>query len=84
MKVNGNGSGSVTIQTADSNSTWYLESIDEYTEIDSEQMNCYNGTELKNDTVSGNGFPLLQPGDNTIAFDGGITSIEIIPRWVTL
>ena len=84
MKVNGNGSGSVTIQTADSNSTWYLESIDEYTEIDSEQMNCYKGTELKNDTVSGNGFPLLLSGDNTIAFDGGITGIEIIPRWVTL
>lgn len=84
MKIYGDGSGSITIQSAGSNATWYLENIDEYTEIDAEQMNCYKGVELKNDTVSGSGFPLLQPGENAIVFDGGITGIEIIPRWVTL
>ena len=84
IKVSGSGSGSLTIQSASSNATWYFESIDEYTEIDSEQMNCYKGTELKNDTVSGSGFPQMNPGENTIAFDGGITGVAVIPRWVTL
>ena len=84
IKVYGKGKGSLTIQSAGSNATWHFENIDEYTEIDSEQMNCFKGTALKNDTVSGSGFPQLYPGDNTIVFDGGITSVEIIPRWVTL
>ena len=84
IKVYGKGSGSLTVQAANKNATWHFESIKEYTEVDSEQMNCYKGAELKNDTVSGSGFPLLYPGDNTIVFDGGITKVEIIPRWVTL
>ena len=33
-------------------------------------------------TVSGEGFPILRPGANAISFDGGITSIEVMPRWV--
>ena len=45
-------------------------------------MNFYHGADPKNDTVSGEGFPLLYPGNNTISFDGGITSIEVVPRWV--
>jgi phage-related protein len=47
-------------------------------------MNFYQGTELKNDTVSGDGFPTFVFGENTVAFDGGITSVEIIPRWKTV
>ena len=43
-----------------------------------------NSTELKNDMVTGEGFPELLPGNNNISFDGGITSVEIIPRWWTL
>lgn len=26
-------------------------------------------------------FPKLQPGENRVVFDGGITAVEIIPRW---
>lgn len=29
-------------------------------------------------------FPMLQPGANALAFTGGITKVEIIPRWWTL
>ena len=29
-------------------------------------------------------FPKLVPGSNTISFSGGITSVEIIPRWWTI
>jgi len=41
-------------------------------------------TTLKNDTVTGDGFPEFVHGENHIEFGGGITSIEIIPRWVSL
>ena len=29
-------------------------------------------------------FPVLEPGENQITFAGGITAVEIIPRWWTL
>lgn len=29
-------------------------------------------------------FPCFAFGSNTVAFDGGITSVEIIPRWKTI
>ena len=47
-------------------------------------MNFYKGTKSKNDKVTGSGFPYLYPGKNTISYTGGVTKIEIIPRWVTL
>ena len=66
------------------NAIWNFDPIDGYVEIDSEQMNFYKGAELKNDTVTGSGFPALYPGKNTISFSGGITKVSVIPRWVTL
>ena len=29
-------------------------------------------------------FPVLEPGENQITFDGGIAAVEIVPRWWTL
>lgn len=84
IKVYGNGSGSLTLQSASHNETWTFESIDDYLEIDSAQMNFFKDTEPKNDQVIGSGFPVLFPGDTTITFTGGITKIEIEPRWMTL
>lgn len=84
IKVNGRGSGTLTIQSAGSNKVWQFDTLNGYTECDSELMNFYHDTELKNDTVHGDGFPELLPGTNMISFGGGITSVEIIPRWMTL
>jgi len=84
IKVNGRGTGNLTIQSSAGNAIWEFSTLDGYTECDSELMNFYQDTELKNDTVSGNGFPTLAPGKNTITFDGGITSLEIKPRWVMI
>jgi phage-related protein len=81
IKLNGRGTGTLTIQSESSNKIWQFETLNGYTECDSEQMNFYHDTVLKNDTVSGDGFPVLNPGTNTVSFDGGITSIEILPRW---
>ena len=84
IKVNGRGSGRLTIQATGSNKVWQFETLNGYTECDSELMNYYHDTELKNDTVIGDGFPELPSGTITISFEGGITSVEIMPRWVTL
>ena len=80
IRVVGNGEGTLTLQSADSNATWTFTDIDEYVEIDSEMMNCYKGTEPKNDTVAGDGFPILYPGENTFSFSGGIKGISVFPR----
>ena len=82
LKLNGKGTGKLTIQTANKTDVWAFTTLNGYTECDSELMNFYHGADPKNDTVSGEGFPLLYPGNNTISFDGGITSIEVVPRWV--
>ena len=84
IRIEGKGTGALTIQSESNNATWNLTALDGYVEIDSEQMNFYKGTELKNDTVSGSGFPILYSGENTITFTGGITAVTVIPRWCSL
>lgn len=49
-----------------------------------EGMNCFKDTTLKNDTVTGDGFPMLKPGTTTIACAGNVQRIEVIPRWCCL
>lgn len=84
IKLNGRGDGTLTIQSANQTDVWTFSSLNGYTECDSELMNFYHDFTPKNDTVVGEGFPSLQPGENIISFDGGITSVEVIPRWVML
>ena len=58
------GSGTVRLMLTPSGqgtTTWVLSDVDEYIKIDSELMNCYKDTVLKNDTVTGEGFPVLNP-----------------------
>ena len=83
LKIYGNGMGTLMIQSGTSNKIWQLE-IDDYIEIDSEKMNCYKGTLLRNDKVSGDGFQTFEKGENNIIFSGEITAIDIVPRWVSL
>lgn len=82
--IEGNGSGTLTIQSAKSNATWSFTNIDGYVEADSEQMNFYKVTQLKNHTVTGDGFPVLQPGENVLSCSGGITGLTVTPRWCCL
>ena len=84
IKLYGSGMVTLNASSGDSTSSWTISAIDEYIEIDSELMNCFKGTVLKNDTVTGDGFPLLQSGVSTIACVGDVTRIEIIPRWCCL
>lgn len=55
-----------------------------YIDIDCEIMDSYEGTANRNSLITrAKGWPVLQPGVNTIT-KSGITKIEIIPRWFVL
>lgn len=84
IRVFGNGDGTLTIESQNGRQQWSFKNIDEYLEIDSEQMNFYKDTVLKNDTVTGSGFPTLATGENKFILGGGVTSLSVFPRWCTL
>ncbi len=84
IKITGSGMIRFAVQNSKDNSVWLLKDVDEYIEIDSEQMNFYKGNTLKNDTVQGDGFPIFVGGNNRIVVIGGISEIKIIPRWCCL
>ena len=84
IKIYGNGDGRLILQNSEGNHIWNITDIDEYIEFDSELMSAFKDTILQNTLVSGEGFPELIEGINTISFDGDITRIDIIPRWVSL
>lgn len=78
--VHGNGSGEIRIGQ-------YYAKINTITDgmvIDCENKNVYYGSTNCNKQVKIDEFPLLLSGNNSVKFTGGITSIEIIPRWWTL
>lgn len=84
IKLYGSEAVTLNISSGSSTTSWTISAINEYIEIDSELMNCYKGIVLKNDTVMGDGFPMLKPGTNTISCVGAVTRIEAIPRWCCL
>lgn len=58
----------------------------EYTDIDCDSMECFEGANNRNSKVnllSGN-FPELHKGDNGVVLGDGITKIVITPRWWTI
>lgn len=63
-----------------------LKNMDEPVILDCESMNAYSlvngspGTN-QNKNISAKPFPYLSPGSNGVVFSGGVTQIEIIPRW---
>lgn len=78
MRVYGSSSGgSLSIEGV----TIGINSIDEYIDIDCDTMNAYKGFLNRNNAISAPEFPVLQPGINSIGFSGGITRIEMKPRW---
>lgn len=55
-----------------------------YITIDCDTQNAYKDFQNKNTAISAPVFPSLGAGETTIHFDGGITRVEIIPRWWTV
>ena len=84
IKLYGSEAVTLNISSGSSTTSWTISAINEYIEIDSELMNCFKDTVLKNDTVTGDGFPMLKPGTTSIACAGNVQRIEVIPRWCCL
>jgi len=51
--------------------------------LDSEEQDASYGGLSVNNLMTGD-FPVLMPGSNSISWTGGITSVEITPRWWTI
>lgn len=65
------------------------ESITIYNISDSVTLNCethnaYHSGGFCNDTISSGDFPELPQGNTKISWSGGITAVEVTPRWWTL
>lgn len=85
VTVYGSGSGTVRI----GGTTVKILSIKDQITLDCERMDAYrqvgdSAAENKNSAISAPEFPELNPGENDIYFSGGITRIDITPRWWTL
>ena len=80
VKIHGSGSGTVKIGAY----TVTINDILDGMVVDSEQQDTYKDQTNCNSKVSITEYPKLIAGNNTISISGGVTSIEIIPRWWTL
>lgn len=81
ITVKGSGSGVLRIGSY----TVTINDIGNGLTINSDIQDAYYGTLNRNSViVLSNGFPKLKPGLNEVSFSGGITEIEVMPRWWTL
>lgn len=76
--VQGIGAGTLTVNGV----SVQLSDVNGVT-LDSETQNAYASGQNANNTMTGK-FPALGAGSNEISFSGGITSVQIKPRWWTL
>ena len=82
IKVYGNSKGEIRV----GDNTITILSVNGYLVIDSELMEVYKDEVNCNSKVKFglNSFPKLRPGINDISFSGGITRLEVIPKWWTI
>lgn len=76
IKVYGTGSINLIINSNVIN----LTNVSGYVTINSDLMDCYKDTLLKNNDMNGE-FPQLIVGNNTINWTGIVTKVEILPSW---
>lgn len=84
IRINGSGDGTLTVANSSGITRLQIEGINSFLYCDSEQMNFYKGSESMNEAVTAERFPVLTAGVSAFVFSGGITSISVTPRWVTL
>lgn len=80
IKITGSGTGTLTV----GDTTMSFTDLVDYLYIDCEKQDVFRlPTENRNSLMTGE-FPLLIPGNTTITFTGGITGVEITPRYYTI
>lgn len=81
ITVYGSGSGVLGIGSY----TVSISNINGSIVLDSEIQDAYMGNVNRNsDVILSNGFPEFALGENEITLSGGITYVEVVPRWWTL
>ena len=83
IKVTGSGAGSLTVGDLQID----LTGLSDYICIDCERQNVYRTLgENKNEVLVSNGaaFPALPAGETAVSWSGGVTAVEITPRWWTV
>lgn len=80
LEITMSGAGTLTVN----GKTWSIGAYTGTLICDSEIMDWYDPTALRNNLITGTGFPELVPGENLISYTGGITKVVAIPRWRTL
>ncbi len=79
LTIYGSGEALITLNST----TLVITNIENGMSIDTELQEAYIDERLLNHIVSGN-FPTLEPGDNTLYWEGNISKIIIEPRWRAL
>lgn len=84
--LSSNVSGTFTITSDSLTKTWTVTFGEGVTHIaiDSENMTIVAGTVNYSGHVTGDGFPMLAPGENTITMTGAVADVVVTPRWRTL
>jgi phage-related protein len=85
ITVYGSGAGTVSI----SGCTVEIKAMEDQITLDCELMDAYQkvgegASQNMNGSIYAPDFPVLVPGENTISWTGGVTAVDIIPRWWTL
>ena len=76
IKISGTGNVDLCINSR----VYSFVGIDRYIEIDSDLKIVYKDTLNQGSKMTGD-FPILEVGENAIAWTGNVTNIEIIPKW---
>ena len=76
LTVHGSGTGRISI----GDTTCELTAITDGMVLDCEEYEAYYGNQALNHVMVGP-FPFIPPGETGLIFTGGITSIELEPRW---
>ena len=77
ITLDGSGSGTISV----GGTSVSISSIGTSVTLDCENMDAYNGSTNRNNTITASSFPVLASGDNTVTLTGGATSVSIIPRF---
>lgn len=81
IQLTGTGAGELRVGS----STITITEMEGGLTIDCDVQNAYNGTENKNRTIKvSGGFPVLVAGETTITYSGGVTAVQVTPRWWTV
>lgn len=79
IHIEGSGDGILAVGST----TMSFEGITDYLNIDSDTMDVYRLTSENRSSLMTGDFPVLEPGDNTVSYSGGISSVTITPRfWI--